>query len=205
MINTDFIKVGNMVEVKSWDEMVKEFGGEQYECGYGYYLKLPDGYTIYKAYLTREEIYDKLFENTPSKFTIKRLGDDLYNWATHKVSPYMVKPISNVQEKIKYTTQKIFEWYLGRFRRIIVLKDKTISVNCIKELYDKLLTAIDTGNYIGFTLTDIYVINNVWDWYVECSVDRKDTYLIHFDDGDSMLSEQWVYYFETNIKHQNNF
>lgn len=206
--NMEHIKIGNMVEVKSWDEMSAEFGGESYKKGYGSYLKLPDGYTIYKGYLTIDPRYDELFEHTPEKFTITRLGDDLYNWASHKVSPYMVKPIPNIKEKIKFTTQKIFDWYCTRFRRPITIKRESettvITIDTIKALYDKLLNAVETEDFTGFTSTDITVIFKVWDWYVECSVDRTNAYLMHFDDGDSMMTEKWTYYLETNIRHQNN-
>lgn len=209
-LKLDYIKIGNMVQIKSWDEMVDEFGGDTYEKGYGHYIELPDGYTIYKGYLTKEAVYEKLFEGTPDKFTIKRLGDDLYNWATHKVSPYMVKPILNLKEKIKLITTTIFDWYCNEYKRYRTVTDKddkvigVINVKNASELYSKLLDAIETENYIGFTSFDIIMINRIWNWYVENCNDRKNAYLMHFDDGDSMMTEQWLYYFKTNIKHQNN-
>lgn len=206
----DYIKIGNMVQVKSWDEMAEEFGGDSYERVYGSYIKLPDGYTIFKGYLTRDKVYDELWEHTPEKFTIKRLGNDLYNWATHKVSPYMVKPIPNLKEKIKISTTKIFDWYCNEYKRYRTVTDKDDKVIGIineknaRELFSKLSNAIETDDYIGFTSFDIIMINRIWNWYVSNCEDRKNSYLMHFDDGDSMMTEQWVYYFETNIRHQNN-
>jgi hypothetical protein len=191
-----------------YNGMIEAFDGDNYEKGYGHYIELPDGYTIYKGYLTKEPVYEKLFEGTPDKFTIKRLGDDLYNWATHKVSPYMVKPIPNLKEKIKFTTAKIFDWYCNEFKRtrnVTDNEDKIIGViNIInaKEICGRLLKSIETDNYIGFNSFDIIMINKIWNWYVEnCS---NNSYVMHFDDGDSMMTEQWLYYFKTNIKHQNN-
>jgi len=206
-----YIKIGNMVELKSWNELVNEFGDDNGTMRFCNSLELPDGYTISKSYLTRDAIYDKIYEGTPDKFVIKKLGDDLYNWASHKVSPYMVKPIPNLKEKLKVSTKTIFDWYCNEFKRCKIVRDSEknvlgiINVQNAKELYYNLLLGIESNNYFRFTTFDIIMINRIWNWYVDYVTDRKNAYLMHFNDGDSMMTEQWVYYFETNIKHQNKF